>query len=583
VTPTVLPDHPEYYVTVAKRIAAAHENAILANQFYNQANPAAHYRTTGPELWEQVAGKLTHLVGGMGTGGTLSGMSRFLKEQNRDIRVIAADPSGSLYKGLKETGQLGTPEPYKVEGVGNDKLPSTCHLDLIDEVRTLADREAFLMARRLSREEGLFVGGSSGLNVAVALQVAREVDDPEALVVVLLCDTGERYLSKLHSDEWMEENGFLERRSHRAADLLTQKKTAPGRLLSATPQTTVRKALADMTQNAVTQLPVLEAGRSLGSVTEANLQARAIEDRISLDLPLSEVMEAPFPLVSENESVERIAAIFSRKNEAILVQRAGEIAASLPAKEAMVTTYMGTAAIGRINKGLDWVIIGGGLTVMQEVFVLKDSPFKTIADLKGKRFASWSTGAGAFKATRAVIMDGFGFDVLKDTKFVQAAAPALIKLLERGDVDSMFNISSLTIAAASQPNKFRSIFAPNDYWKKKTGQPIVWSAPIVAWRSWVDEDRARAKAFVAATHESFRWLRKGKNLDAAVKKFGRLAAVKNQAQADVYKKWLRNKRVFLARWDQEVIDGQWKFLEMAKKHGVLGKLPSKKNHLLILE
>ena len=258
-------------------------------------------------------------------------------------------------------------------------------------------------------------------------------------------------------------------------------------------------------------------------------------------------------------------------------------AARLPSKQCMVTTYMGTAAIARINKGLDWVIIGGGLTVMQEVFVLKDSPFKTISDLRGKKFASWSTGAGAFKATRAAIIDGFGINVLKDTKFVQAAAPALFKLLGRGDVDSMFNISSLTIAAASQPDKYRSIFAPNDYWKKKTGNPIVWSAPIVAWRSWVEEDRARAKSFVAATHESFKWLRKGENLDAAVKKYGPLAAVKNKAQAETYKKWLKAKRIYLARWDREIRRKQWDFLKMAQKNGVLGKLPDMEKHGLILE
>lgn len=257
--------------------------------------------------------------------------------------------------------------------------------------------------------------------------------------------------------------------------------------------------------------------------------------------------------------------------------------AALAAGEVMVATYAGTAAIGRINQGLDWVIIGGGLTVMQEVFVRKDSPFKTISDLRGKKFASWSTGAGAFKATRAVIMDGFGMDVLKDTEFKQAAAPALVKLLERGNVDSMFNISSLTISALSQPNKYRSIFAPNDYWKKKTGHPIVWSAPIVAWRSWVEEDRDRAKRFVAATHETFKWLRKGENLDAAVKKFGTLAAVKNQAQAEAYKKMLKANRIYLARWDREVIDAQWKFLEMAVKHGVLKKVPDKNKIALILE
>ncbi|MFQ5851385.1 MAG: ABC transporter substrate-binding protein [Candidatus Binatia bacterium] len=257
--------------------------------------------------------------------------------------------------------------------------------------------------------------------------------------------------------------------------------------------------------------------------------------------------------------------------------------AGLPAKEVPVTTYAGTAAIARINKGLDWVIIGGGLTVMQEVFVRKDSPFKSITDLRGKKFASWSTGAGAFKATRAAIIDGFEFDVLKDTEFVQAAPPALLSLLKRGDVDSMFNISSLTIAAASQPDKYRSVFVPNDYWKKKTGYPIVWSAPIVAWREWVNADPERAKAHVAATLESFKWLRKGKNLDAAVKKYGKLAAVKTKAEAETYKRWLKEGKIFLARWDRKVVDAQWNFLEMAKRRGVLKKVPSKKKHGLILQ
>jgi len=256
--------------------------------------------------------------------------------------------------------------------------------------------------------------------------------------------------------------------------------------------------------------------------------------------------------------------------------------AGLPAKEVFTTTYAGTAAIARINKGLDWVIIGGGLTVMQEVFVLKSSPYKTIEDLKGKKFASWSTGAGAFKATRAAIIDGYGFDVLKDTEFVQAAPPALLKLLDRGQVDSMFNISSLTIAAAAQPDKYRSVFAPNDYWKKKTGQPIVWSGPLVAWRSWVNEDKARAAALSKAFEDSWKWLRNPKNLDKVVAKYGKLAAVKNKAQAETYKKWLMSKRIFLAKWDKETRDNQWKFLHMAAKHGVLGKVPSKEKHGLIL-
>ena len=256
--------------------------------------------------------------------------------------------------------------------------------------------------------------------------------------------------------------------------------------------------------------------------------------------------------------------------------------AGLPAKEVPVANYAGTAAIARINQGLDWVIIGGGLTVMQEVFVRNEAPFRKITDLRGKKFSSWSTGAGAFKATRAAIIDGHGLDVLKDTEFVQAAAPALVKFLEKGNVDSMFNISSLTIAAAAQPDKFRSIFAPNDYWKAKTGYPIVWSAPIVAWRSWVDEDRDRASSFVKATQESWEWLRDSKNLDTVIKKYGKLAAVRNAAQAEVYRKWLAEKRVFLTRWDRDVVDAQWKFLEMAKQRGVLEKVPDKARHGLIL-
>ena len=257
--------------------------------------------------------------------------------------------------------------------------------------------------------------------------------------------------------------------------------------------------------------------------------------------------------------------------------------AGLPAGEVPCTTYAGTAAIARINSGLDWVIVGGGLTVMQEVFVLKNSPFKTITDLKGKKFASWSTGAGAFKAMRATVMDGYGMDVLKDTEFVQAAPPVLLKLLDKGQIDSMFNISSLTIAAAAQPDKYRSVFVPNDYWKKKTGQGIIWSAPLVCWRKWVEEDKARATAFVKAWTEGYRWLRKPENLKKVIKKYGSLAAVKNEAQAKTYEKWLTQGKMLIVDWDEATRDKQWEFLYMAKKHGILKKIPNKEKHGLILK
>ena len=257
--------------------------------------------------------------------------------------------------------------------------------------------------------------------------------------------------------------------------------------------------------------------------------------------------------------------------------------AALPAKECMAATYSGIDAVLKINQGLDLAVIGGGLTVLQQVFVRNDSPVRTVEDLRGKRLGVWSTGAGAFKATRAAIMDSAGFDLVKDTKMVQLAPPALFKMLENGSIDAMLNISSFTIQAASQPDKFRSVFSPNEYWKKKTGYPVVWAAPLIAWKSWVNENPTRAKNFAAAAEESFAWLRKPENLDTAVSRYGQLAGVTTSAAADTYKSWLRDKRIFLARWDPAVIDAEWEFLEMAKRYGVLNAVPDKQTHALILE
>jgi NitT/TauT family transport system substrate-binding protein len=256
--------------------------------------------------------------------------------------------------------------------------------------------------------------------------------------------------------------------------------------------------------------------------------------------------------------------------------------AGIPSKEAKATTYSGIDAILKMNEGFDLAVIGGGLTVFQQIYVPKDSPIKTLADLKGKKFGVWSKGAGAYKAARAAIRDAAGFDVEKDTKIVQLAAPALYKLLERGEVDAMLNISSFTVQAASRPDKFRSIFAPNEYWKKKTGYPIVWSAPLVAWKDWIKEDPKRAANFAAAVMESFRWLAKPENMDAAVKKYGTMAGVTTPAQVEVYKKWLADGTIFLPEWNQKVIDAQWRFLEMAKGYGVIAAVPDKKAHALDL-
>jgi NitT/TauT family transport system substrate-binding protein len=285
-----------------------------------------------------------------------------------------------------------------------------------------------------------------------------------------------------------------------------------------------------------------------------------------------------------NWNAAKDAGIFSKHGIDITVDVrpfAGFLAA-LPARQCMVSTYSGIDAIQKMSQGLDLAIIGGGLTVFQEIYVPVNSPIKTVADLKGKKFGVWSTGAGAFKAARAAIMDSTGIDLMKDTKIVQLAPPALFKLAEKGDVDAMINISSFTVQAASQPDKFRSIFSPNDYWKKKTGYPIVWSAPLVAWKDWVNDNPTRAKNLSAAVADSFRWLRSPENFDAAVKKYGTMASVTTPAAAAVYKKWLGEKRIFLAEWDQKAVDAEWAFLEMAKKYGVLDAVPDKQKHAMVL-
>jgi ABC-type nitrate/sulfonate/bicarbonate transport system substrate-binding protein len=249
--------------------------------------------------------------------------------------------------------------------------------------------------------------------------------------------------------------------------------------------------------------------------------------------------------------------------------------AGLPSKECLSVTYPGMEAIEKINEGLDWVITGPGLTVVQDIIVLKDSPYKTVADLRGKKFGTFSTGAGSFKAARITMIDAFNLDVVKDTQLQQVAGPALNKLLERGQFDAIVDASSLIMAAEAQPDKFRVLFSPNDYWRKRTGYPIVWSGPVASWRSWVNEDKARARNYAAATVASYKWLEKPANLETAVKNHGELAGVTNATQTDEYKLWLTKKQMFLTSWDEKTVDAQWQFLELAKKTGIIKTVPSK--------
>jgi len=327
ITPTAVPpDHPENYIMKGRAIAAAHSNAIFADQHYNPVNPEVHYRTTGPEIWEQTEGKVTHFVCAPGTGGTVSGAGRFLKEQNPRIKVVAGDPLGSIYTDYARTRQNTEGHPYKVEGIGGDKIPTSLHWDVIDEWISVSDKDAMLSVRRLAKEEGLFCGGSTGVNLVSALEVARRVDDPTALVVTVLCDTGERYLSKVYNDEWLRENQMLETERVTVARVLEAKNSGAPPLISVAPTATVRQALNLMSTYNVSQLPVLVGGDGVGAVSEPALMAKALEQPATLDQAVAEVMDAPFPVVDVDLPVERLTALLSRETPAALVRREGKIA-----------------------------------------------------------------------------------------------------------------------------------------------------------------------------------------------------------------------------------------------------------------
>ena len=326
ITPTAVPpDHPENYVNKAKQIVKDTPGAILANQFFNQVNPLAHYETTGPEIWTQTEGRVTHYVAGAGTGGTVSGAGKYLKEKNPKVRVIGGDPQGSHYTGFSRTHTLGEGYPYKVEGIGGDKIPSTIWFDVVDEFRQVSDRDAFSMARRLAREEGILVGGSAGLNVALAVEIAREIDDPSACIVTILCDTGERYLSKLFNDEWMQENQLLEAPRVTVEELISRRSAGAPPLVSVAPTAAVRQALNLMNTWDVSQIPVLENGACIGTLIENDLMTRALSQPSLLDRPVREVMAPPLPSVDAQTPTDRLAPILTRESPAALVRKEGEL------------------------------------------------------------------------------------------------------------------------------------------------------------------------------------------------------------------------------------------------------------------
>ncbi len=315
---------PEYYFNTAQRLASELPNAIMLNQYDYYANPQAHETGTGPEIWRDTEGKVTHFISGIGTGGTITGTARFLKKMNPSIQVIGADPTGSSIKTFKDTGRLVEALPYLVEGVGQERIPGNLDLSLVDEVMNVSDKESFMTARRLALEESIFCGGSSGMNVAAALKVAKTLPK-EAVVVVIICDTGERYLSKHHSDEWLKEKDLLD--VDISLKMAVQGKSASKNIppiVSVSPTQTVEEALNLMSSYELSELPVVEADKVVGAVRENKLMGKVIESRDAMAVSISEIMEEPMPVLDANENIQSGIAKL-KEHPAVVVREFGRL------------------------------------------------------------------------------------------------------------------------------------------------------------------------------------------------------------------------------------------------------------------
>ena len=321
VTPAgVPPDHPMSHYSVARRLAEEIPDSYYPNQYENQANPEAHYHTTGPEIDRDVGASLAAVVGTIGTGGTMSGIGRYFKEHRPSVRIVAVDPAGSVLGPYFRTRQLPKAAPYQVEGIGEDMIPKSIHFQYLDEVVEVNDRESFLFARRLAHEEGMFVGGSAGSAVAGALRWLAGRPVPEgSTVVVIIPDSGDRYLSKFYSDDWMREKGFLDVGATARA-LLARKGPTPA-LVAVDPTTVVRDALALLRHHSITQMPVLSGQTNEGSLQEDEILRRSLEDETVLERSVAAVLLPPFSEVTADAPVSELLQRF-REERALLVRDA---------------------------------------------------------------------------------------------------------------------------------------------------------------------------------------------------------------------------------------------------------------------
>ena len=323
VCPTnVPPEDPKSYYSVAKKLNEDIPNSFYPNQYDNESNTLAHYETTGPEIWKDTDGKVTHYAAGMGTGGTISGTSKFLKEQNPNVITVGLDSYGSVFKKYKETGVFDEKEiyPYLTEGIGEDILPKNVDFDMVDHIVKVTDKDAAIMTRRLAREEGLFVGWSCGSAVHGALEYAKDNMKEDDVMVIILPDHGTRYLGKVYNDDWMKDHGFLEERKFATAEDIILSKNGSSQLVTIDQNLNVGEAIKLMNQKGIDQAPITNGDHFVGSISDSKILGSLIEDPKMKDHAVSEIMDNAFQFVSPHDTLDVMSSMLDKKTKALLVR-----------------------------------------------------------------------------------------------------------------------------------------------------------------------------------------------------------------------------------------------------------------------
>jgi cystathionine beta-synthase len=322
VCPTnVSPDDPRSYYSVAKKIHEETPNSIYPNQYDNMSNSRAHYETTGPEIWEQTEGKITHWAAGVGTGGSMCGTSRYLKEQNHEIVSVGIDSYGSVFKKYKETGKFDEKEiyPYLTEGIGEDILPKNVDFAMIDHFVKVTDKDGAIMTRRLAREEGLFCGWSCGSAVHGALEYAEENLKEDDVMVIILPDHGTRYLGKIYNDDWMKDHGFIENTDYATAKNIIKKRSASYKLISIESDQKIGEVVKLLDELSISQLPITKSGEFVGSISDTKLLNKLVENPELKSKPISEIMDEPFKFIALNTTVDTISSMMNHGDKALMV------------------------------------------------------------------------------------------------------------------------------------------------------------------------------------------------------------------------------------------------------------------------